>query len=203
MSFDLDKLESFCAAEIERFAQAHREETFYAFAIDADLLCLNSEEQFEQSVKRYQEKWDRQTRHVERWEDLSENDLREIRWLLEMAEKFSGIDRTDTKACLAVINDEREKRRRKGCCYRTDQGISSLRENTGDWAYQGFAEMTDAHGFDHSAYQEHYNMSENDQQTSAYGLAMNVLVTRLLAGSAFDRLRRSPQFYATRVEHDY
>ncbi|MFO0966234.1 MAG: hypothetical protein U0793_11710 [Gemmataceae bacterium] len=58
-------------------------------------------------------------------------------------------------------------------------------------------------GFDREAYAEHYGMSDEEQKTSAYGLAMDALVERLQQFGAFAPLRQSRAFYATRVEHDY
>ena len=44
MPFDVDQLTAFCRDVIEHFAAEHLDETFHAFAIDASMLCLNSEE---------------------------------------------------------------------------------------------------------------------------------------------------------------
>ncbi|MDO6745521.1 DUF4303 domain-containing protein [Tenacibaculum soleae] len=54
--FDTKKLTEFAIKEITKFANEHKQETFYGFSIDAQLLCLNSEEQFEKTLKWYQEK---------------------------------------------------------------------------------------------------------------------------------------------------
>lgn len=68
MAFDLPGLADFAVAEISRFAAQPRkhevskslvlgapDETFYAFAIDGDLLCLNTLESFAQCLNAYQE----------------------------------------------------------------------------------------------------------------------------------------------------
>ncbi|MBV9849111.1 MAG: hypothetical protein JO250_05420 [Armatimonadetes bacterium] len=54
MMFDVEKLTDFAEAEIQRFATTHQDETFYAFCIDAQLLCLNSEEQLEKTLASHQ-----------------------------------------------------------------------------------------------------------------------------------------------------
>jgi hypothetical protein len=46
MAFDLNMLATSAVEQIASFAVSHRDETFYAFAIDRTLLCLNSEEAF-------------------------------------------------------------------------------------------------------------------------------------------------------------
>jgi hypothetical protein len=52
--FDVEKLTEFAMQAITVFASNHADETFYAFAIDADLLCLNSVEQFRITLSEYQ-----------------------------------------------------------------------------------------------------------------------------------------------------
>ena len=52
--FDIDQLFTIVQAAIREFAASHPDKTFYAFAIDADMLCLNSEENFAESLVKYQ-----------------------------------------------------------------------------------------------------------------------------------------------------
>lgn len=78
-----------------------------------------------------------------------------------------------------------------------------LRLNTGDWDYQGFADLTDSGGFHHPAYDQHYDANADEQPGTSYALAMDRLVDELRASGVFERLRRSADFFANRVEHDY
>jgi hypothetical protein len=203
MTFDVTKLKRFCIAEIRRFAKDHQDETFYAFAIDASLLCLNSEQQFKRTLQEYRERWDFENRPIERWKDLTESDLSDAELMLQMEEEFAGLDRSNKRATLAVINADRAGHRKKGNPYRQRAKMKSLRANTGDWAYQGFAEMTGKVGFDSRAYYRHYDMDDDEQRTSAYGRNMDELVRRLVKSGVFRCLKTSPTFYATRVEHVY
>ncbi len=203
MPFDLHKLHKFCTAELKQFADSHQNESFYAFAIDAELLCLNSEERFEQTLRDYQKTWEGKTRHIDRWEDLTKFDLMDSKWILDMAARLDGLDLTDKRACLEVVNNARKLIKANGNRYQSEEGIISLRENTGDWAYQGFTRMTPEVGFDDAAYQIHYDLSDEEQKTSEYGIAMDSLVKFLVAADAFSCLKRTPNFYATRVEHTY
>jgi hypothetical protein len=145
--FNIVKLADYAQIEIEKFAVLHKEETFYAFSIDADMLCLNSEEKFHEILQSYQQKYPNE--------------------------------------------------------YNSAELIERLKYNTGDWKYQGFAEMTEENGFDSDAYDEHYGMSDEEQKTSEYGLAMNELIKVLLERKAFDSLKKTDNFIANRVEHDY
>lgn len=85
----------------------------------------------------------------------------------------------------------------------TEDAIAAMRRETGDWAYQGFAEMGAEHGFDRAAYRAHYDLDDAAQRTSAYGLAMDALLARLIARDAFAPLRRTDDFLVIRVEHGY
>lgn len=87
--------------------------------------------------------------------------------------------------------------------YQTEEDILGLKLNTGDWAYQGFAELGENEGFDQQAYEDHYYAEDEEQKTTAYGLAMDRLVAALVERDAFACLKRSPDFFANRVEHAY
>ncbi len=56
MAFDVENLAAHCAKCVEEFAKDHGDERFYAFAIDASMFCLNSVEQFEGTLKEYQDR---------------------------------------------------------------------------------------------------------------------------------------------------
>jgi hypothetical protein len=57
MAFDLNMLATSAVEQIASFAVSHRDETFYAFAIDRTLLCLNSEEAFQEEVQRLERRY--------------------------------------------------------------------------------------------------------------------------------------------------
>ncbi|MEI7688008.1 MAG: hypothetical protein WCL32_23620, partial [Planctomycetota bacterium] len=133
----------------------------------------------------------------------SATDLEDADYLLETHERYSGLNRSNKQACLAVINADRARYRQEGNPYRRAKEIASLRANTGDWAYQGFARMNESVGFDEAGYSKHYDMSDEGQKASPYGKAMDEVVARLMAAEAFKALKKSPGFYATRVEHNY
>ncbi len=143
-NFDVDTLTKFAIISIEEFAQNHPNETFYGFAIDGNLLCLNSEEKFQQTLESYQLKWDG---------------------------------------------------------YTTQEQILNLKNNTGDWEYQGFSEFKN--GFDMDSYLEHYHSDDEDQETSEYTIAINSIIKNLKKSNAFDKLKKTPDFYVLKVEHNY
>ena len=203
MAFNIDKLFDFSIQEINNFADSHQHELFYGFAIDSSLLCLNSEEVATKSLQQYQNDWERDHRAIDTWDELTERDIWQSENLLGIESRYAGLDLSDRDACLSVINRDRSEDRSKGNPYYKNDEIYSLRSNTGDWAYQGFAEMRTSNGFDNRAYNVHYNLNDEQQKMSAYGKAMNELVAKLIDANAFSCLKLSPNFYAIRVEHRY
>ena len=87
--------------------------------------------------------------------------------------------------------------------YSDAEEIQNLRINTGDWKYQGFADIEDSGGFDSEAYDEHYQASDEAQKYTPYGLAMDNLIAELSTRDAFLPLRRTSDFFVNRVEHNY
>ena len=51
--FNQRKMFEYSVSAIAEFARTHKKETFYAFSIDATMLCLNSEDAFKKTLKRY------------------------------------------------------------------------------------------------------------------------------------------------------
>jgi hypothetical protein len=203
MSFDIERLFLFCRDEISRFSREHNDETFYCFAIDAALICLNSEEQFRLSLANYRAEWESDTRVIQAWDELTDRDRSRSDFLLNLHAKIGRLDLSDKSACVNTINESRAKERAKGNPYESQDRIDDLRYNPGDWKYQGFATMTDQVGFDEKAYSQHYNLSATKQRTSEYGIAMDKLVSLLGERTVFEPLRRSADFRAIRVEHSY
>lgn len=87
--------------------------------------------------------------------------------------------------------------------YDNEDEIQSLKRNTGDWEYQGFAEMFFENGFDEHAYADHYEMSKEKQKESEYAQAVDALVEKLSKSDVFKFLNTTKDFYVNRVEHDY
>jgi hypothetical protein len=207
MAFVVNKLAAHCITFIRDFAKAHADETFYAFAIDASMICLSSVEKFEEILKKYQDRWLRETRPISSMAEMTEKDHEAEKFGLDSAERYLGLDRKDDDACLAIINENRTRMRAKGCVWFTEDGIQSLKFNTGDWAYQGFADLKEEHGFDHELYDDHYNDAMDAEDGHApqteYAIAMTDLVTRLKESDAFAPLKTTSDFIITWVDHDY
>ncbi|MFC0604152.1 DUF4303 domain-containing protein [Winogradskyella pulchriflava] len=87
--------------------------------------------------------------------------------------------------------------------YDTKERISDLKANTGDWEYQGFAEFDESSGFSMDEYNEHYHEDEEFQLTSDYAKSMDKVIENLKKSGVFDLLKKTDNFYANRVEHNY
>lgn len=149
--FDIHEMTCFAVAAIKDFAAKHPHETFYSFAIDANMLCLNSEEQFAETLAKYQKSYPEH--------------------------------------------------------YSSDDDVRDLKKNTGDWAYQGFAELDASTGFDADLYDAHYELASSSEEghapDSSYAQAMTTLISELGRADAFAPLKRSQDFVATWVDHNY
>lgn len=144
LMFDIPRMTKFAIESIVKFSMDHRDEKFYAFAIDADMLCLNSEEKFAETLLGYQKNW---------------------------PGKYFSAD-----------------------------AVADLKQNTGDWIYQGFCQIKESNGFDFSLYQKHY---EEPSPGSEYGKAMSELLNAISADGVLSNLNRTDDFYITWVDHNY
>lgn len=207
MAFNIDQMVTFCSAQLTEFSKKHPNETFYAFAMDSSLLCLNSMEHASRTLTKYRTDWDRTHRFIEKWEDLTNEDLENSEFILDLEERFNKLDRSDRGACLDVINRSRTSQRDKGNPYTVEEEIVNLKYNTGDWEYQGFAKLSNTEGFDEDLYQKHYEVAMEDETGHAahteYAMAMDALIERLVKEKAFSTLQLTPDFKATWYDHTY
>lgn len=207
MGFNLDKLTEICIQEIKKFAGKHQDETFYAFAVDANMLCLNSLEGYEKTFNQYRDKWLTRTRQLNSFDEMSEQEKVWDGYYLESAIKYDVEDVNDKDECLKAYNNRRAKERAKGFSYEDPENAERLKSNTGDWEYQGFFDMHDTHGFDYDAYQTHYYKAMESKTGRApntkYAKAMDKLIHSLTDSNVFDVLKKTSDFTISWVDHDY
>lgn len=205
MSFNLESLFHKSVESIRGFAGTHTDETFYAFAIDENLLCLNSIEQFERTLQRYRDRDQHSRRVIASWADVDADDIKRFEYMFCYDQK---IDQNNTEEVKKFVFDQHNNRLKFSKdlppSHQTPREVAMLRANTGDWSYQGFAELTEADGFDFEANDE-FNDLEGDpnlQMRTAYGKAMRSLIDMIGDSGIFELLRRTPNFYATVVSHN-
>ncbi len=121
------------------------------------------------------------------------------------SETFYGFSIDASLLCLNSI-EEFEKSlahyRKRWGGYQAEEEIKDLKENTGDWEYQGFAQFKSYNGFDMNAYNDHYHMDDDEQLDTDYAKAMDAVVENLKRSDAFDNLKKTDDFYVNRVEHN-
>lgn len=90
--------------------------------------------------------------------------------------------------------------------YEDDERAERLKENSGDWSYQGFAEFGEANGFDPALDEVHYNLHlplpEGQTVTTEYSLAMDAVLHLLVQRDAFEPLKRTDDFSMSRMDYD-
>lgn len=178
--YDIRQALASVVKQIREFARNHQEEHFYAFAIDAGMLCLSSEEGFDKVIKMYHENWHKSHKDIRSREDLTEDEIEGIKEeyesmpeeLLKSMKVYSKEEYIDfyLKMENEVIQDALEE----GSPYEKEEKIASLRFNTGDWPYQGFGKLD----FEDSdiIYEEHYEITDKEQQNSEYSLLIKNLL---------------------------
>ena len=197
----------YCCAAIEGFARQHRAETFYGFAIDASFLCLNSEEKFLETLVQDRERWIEETSRIESIEQVTEDEHNIQSIIMSVDEEYKKRVSSDPIAYLDQINRSRDAKRAKGFDYDDESEQAELKANTGDWAYQGFADLSDCVGWDERLYQYHFDKAGKSNDGGArltkYSRAMSRLVRRLRESEVFQELNKTDDFYVTWVEHNY
>lgn len=205
--FDVEKLTAFAVAEITKFAAEHRAETFYGFAIDASLLCLNSVERFEESLAWHRARWEASNKPLDATA-LPEKELLRLQERLAENIEDAALDGPygaplTLEDLIREENEIRSADRKRGNPYLSKRGIEELRDNTGNWRYQGFVQMEAQHGFDDKAYGKHCEVSGLKQKFSTYGIAMDALLKGIKQSDVLLQLRRTKDFRICRVEHNY
>ncbi|MDP1588516.1 MAG: hypothetical protein Q8M07_12275 [Prosthecobacter sp.] len=220
MAFNIPKLLDHSISAIREFASQHPGEHFYAFAIDASLLCLNSEEEFAKKLKSYRDRDARRRRIITDLHEVTAEDMQDFAADMRMDKVDIGNPDDCRKYVLKRHQLLYPYSIQREPSHQSPEHIAALRGNTGDWAYQGFATLTEKDGFDEAAYDTHYyrdgggpdddDIDEDDlddepseQAPSEYAVAMNELIERIRNSGALNALKLTHDFYATLVSHNY
>lgn len=213
MAFNIPLLLDHSIAAIRKFAEEHPDEHFYAFAIDASLLCLNSEEAFTKKLKSYRDRDERRRRMIADMHEVTAEDIEDFAYDLKCAK----LDVGNRDECREFVFKKHQALfpyySKREPSHQSPEHVAALRENTGDWAYQGFATLTEKDGFDDAAYDAHYYHDGGDdlddenedecEEPSEYSVAMTELIERIQTSGALNALKLTDDFYATLVSHNY
>ncbi len=207
--YDIKKVFMNAIKQIKEFSKNHQGEHFYAFAIDAGMLCLSSEEGFNRIIETYSENWQKSHEKIRSREDLDENEFEiieeEYKSMPERLLKKRKINnlREYIDYYLEIENEVNQNALEKGNPYKNEEKVISLRYNTGDWPYQGFGKL-DLEDLD-SVYEEHYIITEEEQQNSEYSqLVKNLLnIFNRNKDNVFTSLKCTKDFEVLNAEHKY
>ncbi|WP_141709987.1 hypothetical protein [Vibrio tasmaniensis] len=87
--------------------------------------------------------------------------------------------------------------------YRSEETRERVRKNIGDWSNRYAIALYGMSGYDEAAYDEHYELSDDDQKLSEYGVAMQALLELVMYSDLFKRVNLSSDFYHRTQEHNY
>ncbi len=178
--------------ELQRFALDHRGETFYALAIDAGYVCLNSEEAFEQTRQRYLLRWETETEPL----TAEQADDDDVEFFLRRNAEATIDD------YLAEENQSRAQSRLVGNPYAdpASDASRSLRDRPGNWRYGEIVACVPD-----DAYFAHYDLNEDEQRASPYQNAVRAVLEELSAqrDTVLAGLDLSPDFRFFAADHAY
>lgn len=135
-----------CVNFIQEFILLHQKETFYAFAIDAGLLCMNSEEGAQKVLNQYIENWEKNSGTLLTFDSINSLEVESARFQYNSLVKHgrTKIQSFDQylENYISAYNESIEMNIKNGNPYKTEKKRQSIRFQTGDWAYQGFNQMS-------------------------------------------------------------
>ncbi|MDY8136052.1 DUF4303 domain-containing protein [Aquimarina sp. 2201CG5-10] len=183
IKYNIEKTLANITKQIEEFAKSHKEENFYAFAVDAGMLCLSSEEGFNRIINTYSRDWQASHEKIILRKDLTKDEIEIIEEEFKsMPQNLLKIQNTSNleeyiNYYLKIENKVNQDALEKGNPYKKEEKITSLRYNPGDWPYQGFEKLN----FEEldATYEEHYELNEKEQNNSEYSQFIKNLLNEI------------------------
>lgn len=123
--FDVDQLTRFAISEIKKFAENHQEETFYGLSIDANLLCINSIESFDKTLKEYKEMFD----DYDSEEEVLELKLNTGDWQYQGFAEFGDEDGFNSEAYLKHYHASDQEQLSSDYAKTMDEVVKRLKES--------------------------------------------------------------------------
>ncbi|EGS6501031.1 hypothetical protein CGH02_22150 [Vibrio parahaemolyticus] len=192
----------------------YESESIYALVISEGVVYIHTEAGFNKTLNEYIDWWDQANKPLESWEELEEYEEDKLdTWSdldgiidTQIQEKVkadeSDLTRTHKVELLRLINAEREINRLEDT-YRSEETRERVRKNIGDWSNRYAIALYGMSGYDEAAYDEHYELSDDDQKLSEYGVAMHTLLELIMSSDLFKRVNLSSDFYHCTQEHNY
>ncbi len=208
--YNIKKVFENAVKQINEFAKHHKEEHFYAFAIDSGMLCLSSEEGFHKIVEKYSRNWQESNEKAKLRENLLDDEIEIIEEEYEFNKSnINGkkhLDRNKITNLEEYINywlkiekEVRVDNFNKGNPYIKKERIAAIKYKTGDWPYQGFGNLN----FEND--ETSYETEEETIQYQNYNEFINNLLELFDKNKdiVFSQLKRTPDFKIIKTKHDY
>jgi hypothetical protein len=192
----------------------YKSESIYALVISEGVVYIHTEAGFNKTLNEYIDWWDQANKPLDSWEELEEYEEDKLdTWSdldgiidTQIQEKVktdeSNLTGTHKVELLRLINAEREINRLEDT-YRSEETRERVRKNIGDWSNRYAIALCGMSGYDEAAYDEHYELSDDDQKLSEYGVAMHTLLELITSSDLFKRVNLSSDFYHCTQEHNY
>ena len=192
----------------------YESESIYALVISEGVVYIHTEAGFNKTLNEYIDWWDQANKPLDSWEELEEYEEDKLdTWSdldgiidTQIQEKVkadeSDLTGTHKVELLRLINAEREINRLEDT-YRSEETRERVRKNIGDWSNRYAIALYGMSGYDEAAYDEHYELSDDDQKLSEYGVAMHTLLELITSSDLFKRVNLSSGFYHCTQEHNY
>ncbi|MCG9544046.1 hypothetical protein L1D37_09715 [Vibrio sp. Isolate33] len=192
----------------------YESESIYALVISEGVVYIHTEAGFNKTLNEYIDWWDQANKLLGSWEELEEYEEDKLdTWSdldgiidTQIQEKVkadeSDLTGTHKVELLRLINAEREINRLEDT-YRSEETRERVRKNIGDWSNRYAIALYGMSGYDEAAYDEHYELSDDDQKLSEYGVAMHTLLELIMSSDLFKRVNLSSDFYHCTQEHNY
>ncbi|MCC4856713.1 hypothetical protein LMH78_12950 [Vibrio lentus] len=192
----------------------YESESIYAVVISEGVVYIHTEAGFNKTINEYIDWWDQANKPLDSWEALEEYEEDKLdTWSdldgiidTQIQEKVKANDSeltgTNKVELLRLINAERASNKLEDT-YRSEETRERVRKNIGDWSNRYAIALYGMSGYDEAAYDEHYELSDDDQKLSAYEVAMQALLELVMSSDLFKRVNLSSDFYHRTQEHNY
>ncbi|KJY89378.1 hypothetical protein TW84_12550 [Vibrio neptunius] len=213
-SLDADLIFQELEPKLKVLIDKYESEIIYALVISEGVVYINTEVGLNKTLNEYIEWWDLENKHLNSWEELEQyqedkletwSDLDGVvGWRIQKKVKDNESELTDTHKVelLKLINADRQKKRLEDT-YRSEETREQVRKNIGDWSNQYSIALYGMSGYDEAAYCEHYELGDEDQKVSEYGVAMQALLKLIMSSDLFKFVNLAPDFYHRTQEHSY
>ncbi|EHJ9995246.1 hypothetical protein [Vibrio parahaemolyticus] len=192
----------------------YESERIYALVISEGVVYIHTEVGLNKTLNEYIEWWDVENKHLNSWEELEAyeegkldtwSDLDGIvgrRIQKKVKDNESELTDAHKVELLKLTNADRQRNRLEDT-YRSEETRERVRKNIGDWSNKYSIALYGMPGYDEAAYCEHYELGDDDQKVSEYGVAMQALLKLIMSSDLFKLVNLAPDFYHRTQEHNY